>query len=350
MRRFYCSCGQEVFFDNTVCVACRAQLGFDPLSRTMLVARPGDDEQAPLRWQSDDGRMLQCCEHRSFTVQPCNWLLAADEGESEDEDATTLCLSCRSTRALPSLDIEGNEVRWAKLEVAKRTLFYSLLRLNLVDAEGAERGMVFDFVEDQRINPQAKDKVAYTGHANGVISINVIEADDSERARMQEMMNERYRTVIGHLRHESGHYYWDRLIRDDERWLARFRETFGDESGYQEALKHYYEQGPESGWEGSFISAYASSHPWEDWAESWAHYMHMMATLETAASFDMVAVNAEVDSAFDALLTEWTRLTVRLNALNRSMGMGDVYPFVLSESSGTKLAFIHELVGQNAIP
>ena len=344
MKRFYCSCGQEIFFDNTICVACGSQLGFDPLSRDIMVAVPDNGKTAPV-WRSNDGRTLRGCEHRSFATLPCNWLLAADDAD----DDVAQCRSCRSTRNLPTLSIEGNAVRRAKLEEAKRTLFYSLLRLNLVDAEETEQDMVFDFVEDQRINPEAKAKIAYTGHANGVISINVIEADDSERVRMQEMMNERYRTVIGHLRHESGHYYWDRLIRDDKQWLARFRAAFGDESGYQEALKHYYEQGAEPGWEGSFISAYASSHPWEDWAESWAHYLHMMATLETAASFGMVAIDAEVDSNFDALLAEWTRLTVRLNALNRSMGMGDVYPFVLSKASGAKLAFIHERVKQNTI-
>jgi hypothetical protein len=170
-------------------------------------------------------------------------------------------------------------------------------------------------------------------------------------------MHERYRTLLGHFRHESGHYYFDRLVVDSE-WIDEFRALFGDErQDYGEALKRHYANGPASDWADRFVSSYASSHPWEDWAETWAHYLHMLDTLETAAScglalkprkageptIDSVTVPARTDT-FEDTLHDWFALTYVLNSLNRSIGMPDSYPFTLSTPVLEKLEFVHKVV------
>src|SRR5262249_50270393 len=156
--------------------------------------------------------------------------------------------------------------------VAKRRLVYTLLALNLPlvsRQEDRESGLSFEFLADPA-DPAAPRVM--TGHAGGVITVNVAEADDAERERRRLQMNEPYRPLLGAFRHEIGHYYWDRLIRGSAR-LAAFRETFGDErADYAEALDRHHAGGPPGDWQDRFVSAYASSHPWEDWAETWAHY------------------------------------------------------------------------------
>ncbi|WP_339902138.1 putative zinc-binding metallopeptidase, partial [uncultured Cyclobacterium sp.] len=186
---------------------------------------------------------------------------------------------------------------------------------------------------------------------------------DVERAMARKQMDEVYRTVLGHFRHEIGHYYWEELIAETE-WLEKFRSVFGDESmSYSDALDTHYSKGAPENWQENFISSYASAHPWEDWAESWAHYLHMVDTLETAYAFglsinlkltgipDIVSTQFSEDAYsyvdFSMLLNQWTSLSLALNSLNRSMGLPDTYPFVISPSVSKKLAFIHELIHRN---
>jgi hypothetical protein len=197
-----------------------------------------------------------------------------------------------------------------------------------------------------------------TGHANGLITLNIAEADDAERVRRRVELHEPYRTLLGHLRHESGHFYWDRLIRDGGR-VAAFREVFGDESvDYGAALNTYYNAGAPQGWESHYVSAYATSHPWEDWAETWAHYLHMVDLLETASSYNTrIAVpgsEEEIEEVanpfeeevvdFDHLVDQWIPLTLLLNSQNRSLGQEDAYPFALSKEALEKLRFVHNVI------
>ena len=166
--------------------------------------------------------------------------------------------------------------------------------------------------------------------------------------------------MLGHFRHEVGHYYWDRLIRDDQSRLEVFRSAFGDErADYAEALKRHYDAGPPADWQSQFISAYATTHAWEDWAETWAHYLHMIDTLETAAACgvrlrpprkgepalrqvpDPVGDDPE---SFDELMQSWLPLTYMLNNLNRGLGQADAYPFVISDPVVEKLRFVHDTV------
>jgi hypothetical protein len=206
----------------------------------------------------------------------------------------------------------------------------------------------------------------FTGHANGLITINIAEADDVARTQTRVSMGEGYRTLLGHFRHEIGHYYWDLLIKDNEQWTSAFRECFGDEQqDYQAALDRHYQQGAPADWQNEYISEYATMHPWEDFAETWAHYLHMIDTLETAQSYGLeVSVEmeqvgvpniSEVDlpqedplfgkrSEMKNILDTWVRFSVMLNSLNRSMGLPDAYPFVLNKAVENKLIFIHRLI------
>jgi hypothetical protein len=200
-----------------------------------------------------------------------------------------------------------------------------------------------------------------TGHASGLITINVEEADDAKREKIRHAMREPYRTLLGHFRHEVGHYYWDRLVWDTK-WLEPFRTLFGDErASYAEALKRNYEQGPPADWPQAYISSYATMHPWEDWAETWAHYMHVVDSLTTAMGFGLEPEDIEAEivpfgkdalfapdnpnaTRFLELLNGWTQLTVVLNEMARSMGQPDFYPFVMSKPAVAKLQFIQMVV------
>jgi len=271
------------------------------------------------------------------------------------DDPHDLCASCQLTVVIPALTSERNHILWGRLEAAKRRLLFSLAVLNLTPASKEtepETGLAFQFLEDG-----VSDQCVMTGHDNGLITLNIAEADPAERERTREQMHERYRTLLGHFRHESGHYYFDRLVVGSE-WIDEFRTLFGDErQDYGKALKRHYANGPVADWEDRFVSSYASSHPWEDWAETWAHYLHMLDTLETANScglalkpkkagepeIDSVAVPTRTDT-FEDTLHDWFALTYVLNSLNRSIGMPDSYPFKLSTPVLEKLEFVHKVV------
>ena len=270
------------------------------------------------------------------------------------------CTACRHNRTIPALSLPENLERWRRLEVAKRRLFYTLLRLRLPLTKRPEdpEGLAFDFLSDD--GPSAPPVM--TGHASGLITINIAEADDVERERRRTGMGEPYRTLLGHLRHEVGHHYWTVLVErsPDPGTIERFRGLFGDERvDYGEALKRHYAQGAPPDWPERFISAYASAHPWEDWAETWAHYLHMVDTLETAGAFGIstrpkVSRGAEIattvdfdphgDGDLEQLIGAWLPLTFAVNSLNRSMGQPDLYPFVIPPAVIGKLAFVHGCV------
>lgn len=204
-------------------------------------------------------------------------------------------------------------------------------------------GLAFEFIEDKRTNPGVVEEHVNTGHRDGLITINIAEADHVKREMSRRFTGELYRTLLGHFRHESGHYYFARLVNTDTA-IDGFRNLFGDErKDYKSALQYYYanklniERDPE------LISHYAQSHPMEDWAEVWAHYLHMVDTLEIAAEFQLQQGAALADE-FETKLLKWSKLTIMLNSLNRSMGQEDAYPFVLSDLTLRKLRFVHYLI------
>jgi len=329
MKRFKCRCGQPVFYENTTCIRCGEKLGFSPLTLQIHTLYKADG-----KFRDHEGTLFRLCRNRIDHAN-CNWLLP---GQSK----VSYCQSCRLNRTIPNLSTPQNEAYWSELERAKRRLLYTLLALGLpVTSKKPDwpYGLAFDFIEDQRSNPNVDETFVSTGHKNGVITINVAEADDVTRAMTRKHMLESYRTLLGHFRHESGHYYFEILLSDRE----AFRSWFGDErSDYNQDLANYYASGPPPDWRQNFISAYAAAHPLEDWAETWAHYLHIVDSMDTAHAYGL-AVHT-LDDGFADGLTDWMQLTVILNELNRSMGMRDPYPFVITTPVAGKLQFIHQVI------
>lgn len=348
MRLFNCkSCGQTLFFENNVCERCGHALGFCPDAMSLLTLEPDGKHLRPLK----GGARYAYCENARHGA--CNWLVPFPVEAPEG-----LCIACAHNQTIPDLSCDENLRSWRAMELAKHRLFYALLRLKLplkTIADDPEHGLAFDFLAD----PPGPGPRILTGHDEGLITINLAEADDAMRERFRAEMGEAYRTLLGHFRHEVGHYYWNLLVRDAGQ-LAACRAVFGDDSlDYGEALQRHYEQGPPPGWEKNYISAYASMHPWEDFAESWAHYLHIADTLETASAFGLhihprradkrllhADINFDPYKATDItqLVEAWLPLTFAMNAINRSMGHNDMYPFVLSQPVMLKLGFIHDLV------
>ncbi|HLK90282.1 MAG TPA: putative zinc-binding metallopeptidase [Polyangia bacterium] len=351
MRTFTCAaCGQTLYFENSQCTRCGRAVVFLPDRRLLsVVDLEGPPPSATLVAVGVGGadRYRPC--GNQIDHQACNWAVAA-------RDDQRFCLSCRMNVLIPNLAEPGAKDAWLRLERGKRRLLYTLMDLGLpLDERQPDRdgGLRFSFKSDE---PGA-DKVL-TGHSDGLITINVVEADGTARERTREALGEPYRTVLGHFRHESGHYFWSRLVDGSSR-AGEFRDLFGDPGAdYALASKRHYEQGPPTDWPARFVSAYASMHPWEDWAETWAHYLHMIDTLETAASFGIAVRARPVEGApgpnvvvprvdsddFQGLVTAWVSLTLALNSLNRSMGLPDPYPFVLPEPAVWKLRFVHAVV------
>ena len=286
------------------------------------------------------------------SASACNWLVPLAEADAGQE----LCRSCRLNRTIPNLATGENTEYWGAIELAKRRLVSGLLILGLPVkskvSEDPECGLAFDFLE----SPEDGSKV-FTGHDDGIITLNIAEANDATRENIRTQMHEPYRTLLGHLRHESGHYYWDRLVEGSPS-LDAFRNFFGDErADYAAALEKHYAEGSPSNWPLNFVSGYASSHPWEDWAETWAHYLHMHDALETAAGFRLDTNSVELpldgfsgdvlvepDDQFLDQLNGWSRFSAVLNEFARSLGQRDFYPFILSTQSARKLHFVHRVV------
>lgn len=349
MKTFQCQCGNTVHFENTVCLQCKRVLGFAP----DLLAITSLSKQGTL-WQSDSNgkHYRQCANHIQHNV--CNWLVPSESDEK-------YCSSCSLNQVIPNLYYPENITLWHRIETAKRRLLYSLMLLRLpITSRKVDRksGLAFEFLADASLNGEFTERdPVMTGHRSGLITINIAEANASFREQMREQLNEGYRTLLGHFRHESGHYYWERLKNHPET-LAEFRQFFGDErEDYKHALETYYRNGAQQNWETHFISAYASSHPWEDWAETWAHFLHIVDTIETAYDFGFYGQtpreppstpNSPLSTlnlgSFHSLLVNWGRLSMALNAMNRSIGLPDAYPFTHSKTVIDKLHFVHRCV------
>jgi len=346
MKSFHCdNCGMLVFFENDHCEKCGEQLGFHPGPLEMV-----SEKQWNPQLSSSADASTHTCANREHHV--CNWLVAGEPDEP-------FCQACRLNETIPDLNVEGNLARWWQLELAKRRCLYTYLRLRLPLSVRPGEGrapMKFRFLADSPGAP------VMTGHENGLITLNIAEADNDECERRRLKFREPYRTLVGHFRHETGHYYWDRLIADSDR-LPAFRKMFGDETlDYAGAMDRYYQEGPAGDWQQRTITPYASWHPWEDWAETWAHYLHIISTMDTAATFGLglnrggsgTAKNptdrgALDDHDFDKLFNDWQPLILALNSINREMGLADLYPFVISGGVVEKLRFVHDVIGAVAV-
>jgi len=329
MLSFACDhCGRLVFFENTVCLHCSTPQGFVP-AELDLVALEGERAES-----------LHRCANTELAT--CNWMVTRP-GE--------LCRSCVLTRTRPN-DTDGDGLaRFVAAEQAKRRAIMQLLELRLPGVEPGE--LAFDLLS-------RGEQPVMTGHADGVITIDLAETDDARREARRQELGEPYRTLLGHLRHELGHYFQPLIVTGDELW-AQCREYFGDErESYQDALDRHYRDGRPDDWPERYVSAYATMHPWEDWAETFAHYLHIRDTVETAAEYGVsvsgpravdfdrsLKVSPQPEAGerdFAELLDAWLPLTYALNAVSRSMGRDDLYPFTLAPPVMGKLEFVHMLV------
>jgi hypothetical protein len=346
MKNFACTkCGNKVYFENVQCLRCNSALGFDPVTvQTVALAPEMEHDGSHLglfRIVGDSNRLVRYCLNSMQGA--CNWLTPAGEGNG-------LCDACDLNRTIPNLSEAGGLEAWHQLEKAKKRLVYCLKRFGLPTDASAQGGgkLTFDFVRD-----------AMTGHLDGVITIDIMETDAVERERQRQLFGEPYRALLGHLRHESGHFYWQLLVdlagRHDE-----FRSVFGDErADYNAALQRHHAIGPPRDWDLQYVSSYASMHPWEDWAETWAHYLHVVSAVDTAEAegmeprasglifgsvwpFRKSDIYRELD--FQALMDRWIPLSTALNSMSRCMGHEDFYPFVIPAAGFDKLAFVHDAI------
>ncbi|UZD21612.1 zinc-binding metallopeptidase family protein [Algoriphagus halophytocola] len=344
MKIFECgNCGNPLFFENDTCENCGHLVGYNPTEINLMTFDPAKPELV-----SDHSNLtFKHCSNHQYGV--CNWVVPAQESNE-------FCEACALNNTIPDLSDAENFPKWQKLEVAKHRLVYQLNRFKLSASpkeEMSEGGLCFDF-----LSRQGDDKIM-TGHANGVITILLAEADSVHREQMRKQMSEPYRTLIGHFRHEVGHYYWDQLIAQNQRALNDFREIFGNEQAdYSQALQTYYQHGPKQNWQNQYISQYATAHPWEDWAETWAHYLHIMDMAETAYYYG-IGVSPKINEKslqgtfsfdpyteqnFNKIYESWAPISFAINSLNRSMGVPDAYPFVVSRTVISKMKFIHQLI------
>jgi hypothetical protein len=374
MKTFKCSCksNQILFFESVSCISCKKVVGLDDEFNKVEPYEFDQDSRHYFKLNNPNVHYQKCDNNVDFNA--CNGMVnLSTYVPSEDKDEV-LCFACRFNEIIPDLSVIEHIPLWRKMETEKRRALYTLKALSLPLAnlrQDPETGLSFDFttgrdVSDHFISRLAGSEMVFTGHDEGHITINLAEADDVARFHTKHAMGEKYRTLLGHFRHELGHYYFNHLIAGSLEKHALCKKYFGDdELDYQESLKKHYEKGAPSNWRDSFISEYATMHPCEDWAETWAHYMHIIDTLETAKDFSISgSTNGNTDKAENTgdlnlpqdaffissqtsitnILNTWVKFSVILNSLNRSMGMNDAYPFVFTQPIRTKLSFIHHAI------
>jgi len=371
MQTYNCTCGNRIYFENTQCVVCQKEIGWCEACSRMTALEPagdtngaGGENASPSEFvcgHSNCGARLRKCQN--YAVENiCNRCFPGTPAEAPQpgdvpatvESSDGLCMSCELTKTIPDLSVAGNREKWARLEAAKRRLLYSLDRLGLPYC-GLEPKLSFDFKAD--VEPPKNEwrksgakEIVYTGHAAGKITINIREADDAVREQLRVQFHEAQRTLIGHFHHEIGHYFWETLVAGKQE--RQFIKAFGDHNAppYADAMAAYYQNGPRVDWAQSFISLYASAHPWEDFAETFALYLDMVSVLDTATHlFKSIRSNFRSRSV-RILVERYQEVGVLVNEFNRTVGLIDLVPEVVVEPVVDKLEFIHSLVKRAAQP
>lgn len=346
MRSFRCTCGNLLFFHNSLCLACGSAVGWCPACRNVTPLLPDGpaaaDPVCRCAWPACATLLRRCGNYADHDV--CNRLVPAAAPPG------SLCGCCRFNVTIPDLSVPGHRDKWYRLEVAKRRVLYDLDLLGLPygqDARPVWPPLRFEFVADGGGSPGDPAGRAFTGHADGLITINIKEVDDLERERQRVLFQEAHRTLVGHFRHEIGHYYWDVLVRG--RREPDCAAIFGDpyREPYDAALQRWYSQGPPSGWPNACVSAYAAMHPWEDFAETFATCLDMVSALDTAHHFGFLGPPPPL-ADLDALVARYADLGIAMNEINRSIGLLDLVPEVLVPAVVAKLRFVHGLIAERS--
>lgn len=345
MKTFDCACGNTLYFDNSRCLACNREAGWCPACQAITALLPQGDGTFRCGNATCGAALVKC--HNYAVENVCNRCVPA-----AGAPPGPLCDCCVYNATIPDLSVPGNREKWAQLEAAKRRMFYMLNLLGLphgTAASGFQPALAFDFKADvipanEFWHSMGAAERVYTGHQGGRITINVREADPAERESMRVDHGEAHRTLIGHFRHEIGHYYWELLVRGRREWDCAA--LFGDPASlpYAEALERHYRAGAPSDWAARHISAYASMHPWEDFAETFAAYLEMASVLHTAHHMGLASVPDVRTAQFERMVETHRRIGIALNEMNRSMGLLDFYPKLLVPPVVQKLGFVHELV------
>jgi hypothetical protein len=345
VRTYRCTCGNTIFFDNSQCLACGNEVGYCPACNEMTTLVRQQDGTLRCGHDHCGVALLKCHNYAVHNV--CNRCVQAEGAAPEP-----LCDCCRFNETIPDLSVPGNLKKWYDLEAAKRRLFYTLTELGLPyggPGEGIEPPLRFNFKADvvpagNYWRSVGKAEKVFTGHAAGRITINIREADEVEREKLRVDLGEAQRTLIGHFRHEIGHYFWDVLVKGkcEDQCIA----VFGDHNSptYAEALDRHYKDGPPADWAQRFVSAYASMHPWEDFAETWGTYLDMVSLLDTAHSADFVDESSFCGGDVDPMVSRYQQLGIALNEFNRTLGLLDAVPEVFVPPVVEKLRFVHRLV------
>jgi hypothetical protein len=346
-----CICGQPLFFENSQCLRCGAVVGFCPVCRNVSPLQAVGDGTYCCGHLGCGAHLMMCANYSEYQV--CNRCV---EVPADGSLPPRYCDCCRYNQTIPDLTVAGNWQKWYRLEAAKRRLFYDLDLLSLphgTRADGFQPPLSFDFKADvipvyDLWRTMGDGERVYTGHANGHITINIREADEVERERLRVDMGEAHRTLIGHFRHEIGHYYYDLLIRGKRE--GDFAAVFGDpyQQDYAAGMESYYQSGAPWDWSERFISSYASMHSWEDWAESFAMYLDMVSSLETAVNLGFVEPPWFEADNLDGMVSRYQQLGIGLNEMSRTMGLLDMVPEIMVRPVIEKIRFIHAVCLKSA--
>jgi len=354
MKIFTCICGNKLFFENSVCLVCHREVGWCQVCDEMHAMEPDGTGGYQCTNSTCQSHVVKCFNYAAYNI--CNRMI---ENTGQVQNAANLCNYCQLTETIPDLSVAGNLQKWYDLEVAKRRLLYLLDNLGLPYGSQTEQFVLplsFDFKED--IQPIrwgsikiGKEEKVFTGHADGKITINLREADPVEREKLRVAFGETQRTLIGHFRHEVGHYYWQLLVQGKEE--EAYKAVFGDHESptYSEALDIYYKNGPKLNWRENFISAYATMHSWEDFAETWGTYLDMYSVLDTAENTELLEMPGEdlQNTQLDIMLNRYADLSLKVNEVNRSLGLPDLLPETFSLPVIEKLRYIHHLIKRNRV-
>jgi hypothetical protein len=347
MKRFTCVCGNLLFFENYACVKCKRTVGWCPTCKQISPLEPAAGGGFTCLNPKCNARLLKCDNY--FTHNVCNRCVPAPEKPAAPGAPAPVCDYCRFNHIIPNLEDPKNKDRWARVEAAKRLVLYDFDALGLrygTAADGVVPPLRFDFkadasLPDSRFRDTPGGEKVFTGHDNGLVTLNLREADPVAREQARVQFGEAHRTLVGHFRHEMGHYVWEVEIRGKQE--PAFVKLFGDHNAvpYNDAMTAYYAKGPKAGWLTSYVSGYATMHPWEDWAETFANYLDLMATLETAEHGGLIKLPDR--KTFDTLATAYVELGITLNELNRGVGLIDFLPEIIAGPVREKMAFIHGL-------
>ena len=341
MRRFTCeSCAEEVAFDALRCASCSSPLGYVPAQQAVKVLHPAAGAVS-FSISGDDAEFWRCPN----SARGCNWVLPAGTGD-------IWCRSCGLTPGRPDETNPDALAAWSTAEAVKRRLVHQLDHLALpIDprSDATPDGLAFDLV-------YVPGQFGPAGKVDEAVTLDLADADVQDVGAPPRRVHAPFRTLIGNLRHKVGHHYWHRLVGQSDH-VTPFRRLFGDERADYPAAIEPHQAAVAHHWDASrFVTGRAESHPFEDWAETFAHYLHILDATDTAEAYRLPDGQCEMGrpqsspggGTFAEILRLWRPTAPAVNALAASLGLPAVYPFQLTGVVLQKFEFVHARVTAHA--